>query len=133
MRYVKWLGVAAGLLLLWACWVPWVAIHSKDIIITGMQAAGTNYGKPGLLHLILIPFFIVFSLIPRLWAKRFNLLVTGLNTAWMLRNFFLLSLCRGGECPERLPGIYWVLLSSLLMLAAALSTELPRTVKEKNN
>jgi hypothetical protein len=116
MKNLKWPGIAGALLLVYACWTPWVIISSKGIIITGVAAEGTSYGKPGALHLILVCFFIVFSLIPKLWAKRFNLLVTGLNTAWMLRNFLVLSLCRAGECPERQWGIYLVLVGSLVML-----------------
>lgn len=122
----------AGLMLAGVCWMPWIEIQSKGLIITGMQATGTNYGQPGLFHLILVPFFIAFTWIPRVWAKRFNLVVTGLNTAWVLRNFFLLSLCRGGECPERLPGLYGLLLISMLMLVTALFTELPRFPQGKD-
>lgn len=127
MKNLKWPGIAASLLLVFACWTPWVTIASKGITITGVAAEGTLYGKPGVLHIILICFFICFSLIPRLWAKRFNLLVTGLNTAWMLRNFLVLTLCRAGECPEKQWGIYLVLISSLLMLVASFFPEESRT------
>lgn len=133
MKRFTWIGIAGALLLLAACWMPWVTVHSKNIIISGMHTEGTPYGKPGLLHIVFAIFFIVFSLIPRLWAKRFNLLVTGLNAAWMLRNFLLLSLCRGGECPERENGIYWVLVSSLILLLAAIFTELPPASKVKTD
>jgi hypothetical protein len=127
MKNLKWPGIFAALLLVVACWTPWIHIASKDITITGVAAEGTLYGKPGVLHLIFVSFFIVFSLVSRLWAKRFNLLVTGLNTAWMLRNFLVLSLCRAGECPERKWGIYLVLFSSLLMLIASFFPEKTRT------
>jgi hypothetical protein len=127
MKNLKWPGIAAALLLVYACWTPWVTIASKGITITGVAAEGTSYGKPGALHLILVCLFIIFSLIPRLWAKRFNLLVTGLNTAWMLRNLLVLSLCRAGECPEKQWGIYLVLISSLLMLTASFFPEETRT------
>ena len=126
MKNVKWPGIFAALLLAVACWTPWVYIASKGITITGVAAEGTLYGKPGVLHIILVCFFILFSLVSRLWAKRFNLLVTGLNTAWMLRNFLVLSLCRAGECPEKKWGIYLVLVSSLLMLIASFFPEKTR-------
>lgn len=127
MKNLKWPGITGALLLVYACWTPWVTIASKGITITGVAAEGTSYGKPGALHLILVCLFIIFSMIPRLWAKRFNLLVTGLNTAWMLRNFLVLSLCRAGECPEKQWGIYLVLVSSILMLLGSFFPEETRT------
>lgn len=123
MKNLKWPGIIAALLLVVACWTPWVYIASKGITITGVAAEGTLYGKPGVLHIILVVFFILFSMVSKLWAKRFNLLVTGLNMAWMLRNFLVLSLCRAGECPEKKWGMYLVLVSSLLMLIASFFPE----------
>lgn len=120
MRYMKWIGLAAALLLIAACFSPWVVIESHQLTISGIDATGTNFGKPGYLHLVLVAFFLLFHFIPKLWAKRANLPVVALNSAWAIRNFFLIATCRGGECPERQFGMYMLLLSSLLMLLAAL-------------
>lgn len=116
----KLLGILAGLLLLVACFMPWVLIHSKGLVVAGMQAAGTSYGKPGLLHLFLLVFYIPFTLTNKLWAKRMNLLIVALNFSWMLRNFLIIGICRGGECPEKQIGIYLVLIACILMLLTAL-------------
>jgi hypothetical protein len=40
--------------------------------------------------------------------------------AWAIRNYFIISACHGGDCPEKHNGIYLVLLASLLMLVSAL-------------
>lgn len=120
MRYMFWLGIASVILLALACAMPWVLIPSKQLIISGIDATGTRYGKPGYLHLLLGFFYLVFTLVPAVWAKRANLLVVAFNMAWTIRNFLILSLCRGGECPERLSGMYLLLLASVLMLLAAL-------------
>ena len=114
------LGVFAGVLLAFSCWMPWVVIVSQQLTLTGMETTGTSYGKPGLLHLILLAPFLIFTLIPKTWAKRFNLLVVALNTSWMIRNWLLIGICRGGECPERQMGFYLVAFTSILMLIAAL-------------
>ena len=113
-------GVLAGALLATGCWMPWVVIVSRQLTLTGMETTGTSFGKPGILHLILLVFFIVFTLIPKTWAKRFNLLVVALNTSWMIRNWLLIGICRGGECPERQLGFYLVAVASILMLITAL-------------
>jgi hypothetical protein len=116
----KHIGLVAGLLLIIACYMPWVLIHSRDLVITGMQAAGTSYGKPGLLHLILLVFYFPFTLTNKLWAKRMNLLVVALNLSWMLRNFLIIGICRGGECPDKQVGFYLVSVACFLMLLTAL-------------
>jgi hypothetical protein len=43
-----------------------------------------------------------------------------MNFAWAIRNYFVLASCQGGDCPEKKTGIYLVILSSIIMLAAAL-------------
>lgn len=120
MRYSTWIGVGSVLLLALACTMPWVLIPSKQLVISGIDASGTRYGKPGYLHLLLGFFYLLFTLVPAVWAKRANLLVVAFNLAWTIRNFLILSLCRGGECPQRLYGLYLLAIASILMLIAAL-------------
>ena len=120
MRYMKWIGLFAVVLLIVSCFIPWVTIPSKNIVVSGVESTGTNFGKPGYTHFVLSFFFIIFHFIPRLWAKRSNLLVVALNIAWAVRNYFLITACQMGDCPEKKSGIYLILFASLLMMAAAL-------------
>lgn len=113
----------AAILLIVSCFTPWVIIESQNITVSGIDATGTTYGKPGYLHFILASLYIIFSLIPRLWAKRANLPVVAINTAWVIRNFLLVAVCRGGECPNRQLGLWLLLLASAIMLVAALFPE----------
>ena len=120
MRYMKWIGLAAVILLVVSCFTPWVIISSQNIIVSGVDATGTNFGKPGYAHFVLGFFFIIFHFIPKLWAKRVNLLIVALNIAWGIRNYFIISMCREGECPEKQIGLWLVIAASILMLLAAL-------------
>jgi hypothetical protein len=120
VRWIKWIGLAAGLVLVIACFITWVHFTSQNISVTGVDPAGTPFGKPGSLHFIFTFFFLLFTLIPKIWAKSFNLGVTALNLAWAIRNFIIVTTCSGGECPEKELGIILVLLASVLMLMAAL-------------
>ena len=120
MRYMKWIGLLALLLLVISCFLPWVIITSQNIIVSGVASTGTNFGKPGYAHFVLGFFFIVFHFIPKLWAKRTNLLIVALNIAWAVRNYLIISMCRTGECPEKQIGLWLVLAASVLMLIAAL-------------
>jgi len=120
MRYMKWIGLAAVILLIVSCFLPWVIIASKNIVVKGVDSTGTNFGKPGYTHFVLSFFFVIFHFVPRLWAKRVNLLIVALNIAWAIRNYFIISMCREGECPEKQTGLWLVMLASILMLIAAL-------------
>jgi hypothetical protein len=131
MRYIKWIGLAAALLLIISCFTPWVIVLSKNITISGIDGGGSNFGKPGYFNLLMAVFFIIFHFIPRVWAKRANLVVVALNTAWAVRNFFVLSFCRGGECPEKQTGLYLMLFASLLILVAGLFPDMKLPKKDK--
>ena len=120
MRYMKWIGLLAVILLVVSCFLPWVIIASKNIIISGVDSTGTNFGRPGYTHFVLSFFFIIFHLVPKLWAKRVNLLIVALNIAWAIRNYVIISMCREGECPEKQIGFWLVMVASVLMLLAAL-------------
>ena len=120
MKYSKWLGLAGIALLVIACTMPWVYILSKNITVTGLNATGTNYGKPGLMNIMTGCFAAVCFLLPKIWAKRTNLFVCAFNAAWAVRNYILVSACYMGECPEKQTGLYLLLVASAFMLVAAL-------------
>ena len=126
------MGILAVLLQVAAAFLPWVYIESKELALTGLDTTGTNYGKPSYLHILFAAFFLLFTLIPRLWAKRVNLLVVALNLAWALRNFFMVSSCQGGECPVKKAGLFLSLLASVLMLLSALFPDMRLPAEKKD-
>jgi len=131
MRWMKWTGIVAVVLLVISCFLTWVVIVSRNIIVTGVNAEGTNYGKPGYFNLLMTLFFLVFTLTPKIWAKRVNLLVTAMNLAWAVRNYFIISACSAGDCPEKHAGIFLLLLASVLMLVSSLLPDL-KLPEQKN-
>ena len=119
----------SAVLLVAAGFYPWVIIESKNIIVTGMDAVSIQLGKPAFFHFIFSFFFLVFTFTPRVWAKRVNLLVVALNLAWAIRNYFIITACRGGECPEKQWAIYLIIPVSILMLLSAMFPDMK--VKDK--
>jgi len=117
---MKWVGALAAAALIIACFFPWVFIESKSMTVTGIESSGTNFGKPGYFHFFLAAIYLLFTFIPKVWAKRWNLLIVAMNIAWAARNYLIISACSGGECPQKRTALYVVLISSLLMLLAAL-------------
>jgi len=129
MRWLKWTGIIAAIVLTIACFSTWVVIPMRSLSVTGVDTTGTNFGKPGYLHFIFIIFFLVFTLLRSVTAKRLNLLVTAFNLGWAIRNYFIVSLCRGGECPEKKLAIYLIVICSVWMLVSAMFPDV--TLREK--
>jgi hypothetical protein len=122
---MKWVGILAAIVVIVSCFFPWVIIESKEIIISGIDASGTNYGKPGYFNLLLSSIFLILAVLPKMWARRTNLFIATLNLAWSFRNFILLARCEGGECPSRQPALTVLLVASFIMLIALVFTPLP--------
>lgn len=120
MKNSKWIGVAGVVLLFVAAFQPWITVVSKEITITGMDTAGTNFGKPALMNLIVSGMAAILFLLPAVMAKRANLFFCAFNLAWCIRNFIIVSTCRAGECPEKRFGLYLLLAASVIITIASL-------------
>lgn len=120
MKYSNYVGVIACIILIGFCFVPWVYISAINTIITGISAPHTNFGKPGILHIILSIFSITLFLLPKVWAKRTNVFVATFNLAWSFRNFLLITQCEQGDCPEKKAGIYALIILSIIILIMAM-------------
>ena len=120
MKYSKWIGLLAVLLLIVASFQPWVYIAAQQITITGMNTTGTNFGKPALVNIIISSLAAICFLVPPLMAKRANVFICTLNIAWGVRNYIILSICRAGECPDKKTSLYLVMFASVVMLIASL-------------
>ncbi|GAO43676.1 hypothetical protein [Flavihumibacter petaseus] len=125
MKYSNVIGVLAAVIIIASCFFPWITVPEVNIIVKGFDAGNTKFGKPGLVNSFMSVCAILLFLIPRIWAKRFNLFFTGFNLAWAIRNFILLATCRSGDCPIKQPALYVMLGASLLMIGMAMFTDLP--------
>ena len=117
---MKWYGIGAAILQIVSSFMVWVVIPGKKIVVTGVESTGTSFGKPAYFHLLFTIAFLILHFIPKVWAKRFNLPVAALNVAWAIRNYFVITACRGGDCPEKQLGVYLMLIASISILVAAL-------------
>jgi len=122
MQVFKWLAIGSGIVLILACFMPWVTIDSKNIIISGVDATGTSFGKPGYMHFLLAAISIILLLIQKTLAIRVAIFLTAFNAAWSVRNFIVISACYGGICPEKQAGLYLIVASSMLLMIGNLFT-----------
>ena len=113
MHYTRWISILVVLLVIATSFFPWVVIVEKNISISGIAAEGTRWGKPGYFSILLSGIVLLLAFIPRIWAQRISLFTAAFNIGWALRNFFLLSACSGGICPQRQPAIYAYLALSI--------------------
>lgn len=120
MKYSQTIGIVASIILIGLCYTTWVYIPSLKLGLTGLNTVGTNWGKPGLLHIIFSSLSILFFLIPKIWAKRVNTFIAAINVAWAVRNYIVITSCFMGECPEKKISIYLIILVPVIILLMSL-------------
>ncbi|TCZ73301.1 hypothetical protein [Flaviaesturariibacter aridisoli] len=120
MRYLKYVGAAAAVALVICCFQPWVHIASRDILVYGMDPGSTNYGKPGLMHVIFSALFLGLVFLRPVWTRRLNLFFQAFNVAWAFRNLLLIGACAYGECPEKLAALYALPVLTMILLLTVL-------------
>ena len=122
---MRWLSIVAAIIVLTACFFPWIVIESKNIVVSGVSAEGTSFGKPGYMHFVLAGLFLLFMLLNKTWSQRASVFVAAFNLAWAIRNYIVISSCHGGECPEKQAALYASLIFSILMLLFSLLIKIP--------
>lgn len=133
MKHSQTIGFLLSLLLIAICFFPWSTLPERHIVMSGMNTAGTHYGRPGLMNIFFSSFMAVMFLVQKLWAKRANLFFGALNMAWSVRNYIIVSACYAGDCPEKQPGVYALVAVASLMLLMVFLPKIetkpkPRTV-----
>lgn len=124
MKYSNWIGVIGALMLIISCFLHWAYYPDIDKYFTGFFSEKNMYGKPGKFLVILALVCTFLFLVPRIWAKRANLLFTAIVLAFAIKSFMLYSACYHGTCPEKKEGIYLMLFSPAIMVIAAIFPDL---------
>ena len=124
MKYSQYIGVLAALVLIGSCFVNWTWYPDIEKYFTAFNTVENVYGKPGKLLIFFCVIAIAFYLIPRIWAKRWNMMFCGLNLAYAIKTFILFSACYRGICPDKQPGIWVMLVAAVIMMIATLVPDL---------
>lgn len=130
MKNSHWIGVAAAILLVFSCFMHWTWHPDLEKYFTGFFSQDNMYGRPGKAFVVMACIATLLFLIPKVWARRWNLIVNALTVAFAFRTFLVFSSCYAGICPEKQFGIWLMLGSSILMLLMAL---LPADLPEKQS
>lgn len=132
MKYAPYIGTLAAILLITACFMPWTYYPDIHQTFNGFYSHQDNYGKPGKAFIFLAVFSVILFFIPKIWAKRVGQITAVIILAYAIKTFILFSSCYAGICPEKKPGIFLVLLSAILILAASLFTGVKLPEESKN-
>jgi peptidoglycan/LPS O-acetylase OafA/YrhL len=124
MKYSQWVGIAAALLLIAACFLPWAWYPDLNQYFTGFHSELNVYGRPGKVLAFFAMVAIAFYLIPRIWAKRSNMLVAAFALAFAIRCYIVFTACYRGICPEKHAGIFLIVGAALVMLLASFLPDL---------
>lgn len=124
MKYSQWIGIAAAIGLIISCFLPWTWHPDLNKYFTGFFSEQNVYGRPAKVFIGFAIFNILFFAIPRIWAKRWNLLISALIVAWAIRCFIVFSGCYGSICPQKQIGLWLMLSCSILDLVMTLFPDL---------
>jgi hypothetical protein len=130
MRYSKWIGIGAALIMVAACFIPWTYYPDLGKTFNGFFSQENAYGKPGILLTSLAVICTIFFLINRVWSKYWNIFFTAICFTYAIKSFLLFAGCYPKGCPEKLTGIWLMLASAALMFLSALLPEGKRKNKD---
>jgi hypothetical protein len=125
MKYSQWIGIAAVLVVVAGCFLPWAYFPDLNKEFTGFFSEQNRYGRPGKVLVFLGAIEIVLFLIPRIWAKRANIFTAAVVLAWSFKSYLLYTACYEGTCPFRRIGIFFVLGGAVIGMVASLTPRLP--------
>ena len=132
MKYGKWIGTFASLLLIISCFLSWTYHADLHKNFTGFYSEQNIYGKPGKFLIFFAIASIALFLTNKLWAKRVQLFLSALFIGYAIKTFTLYASCYNAYCPEKLFGIYLMMISSLIILIASVlpGVKLEKTVPD---
>jgi len=111
-------------MLIISCFLPWVYFNSNNETFTGFYVShfpnGIYYGRAGIFITILTIVVIILMLVNKPWVKAANLFISGLIFAYCIRTYFIFTASLFPNEVIRKPGIYMILIFSLILLVSTL-------------
>jgi uncharacterized membrane protein len=132
LKYTHWIGVAAAILLVVSCYMPWAWYPDLNMSFTGFFSYKNYYGKPGKLLQLFAGISVCMFLLIRYGIRRAGtslkvvvvitqIIIALILFTYALKNFITYSRCYSAAvCPERLTGIYLMLFSAALLMVMSL-------------
>ena len=116
MKYYKVIGLLAAIALFASCYMPWAYYPDLQKSFTGFFTEKNIYGRPGVVFTFFAAVSIILIFINKIWAKRILIFIQALNIGYLLKTYVIFTSCYKGYCPEKEYGLYWVIISSVVLL-----------------
>ena len=127
MKFYKWAGIAAAIILIIFCFLPWTYHADIDKTFTGFFSEKNKYGKPGKYLTFFGLLSLVFFITGKTWSNRILLFLSGIMVAYAIKTYILFTSCYNAYCPEKKPGIYIMLICCVVILIASIASYSPRS------
>ncbi|MFM7710432.1 MAG: hypothetical protein ACKO5C_05905 [Ferruginibacter sp.] len=126
------------LALIGVCFLPWTYHADVDQYFTGFYSMPDKsgkpvYGKPGQFIIVCSVFSILFTLIPKVWAKFTHLFFSGLILAYAIRCYHLYASSYSGYTPVKQVGMYGLLILGIAVFAMSMFPGLTITSKQSKS
>ena len=133
MKYSKWIGTAACVLLIVTCFIPWTYHDDVHKNFTGFYSQNNTYGKPGNFFVFFSLLSLVLILLRKVWAQRMLLFVSGVMLAYAIKTYILYTSCYNAYCPDKKAGIILMLSLSVIIFVVSLFPDIDINTKEKKS
>ena len=131
LKILKWVGLAACVVLVIACFLPWTYHADIDKTFTGLFSEKNAYGKPGKFLIIYAVLSSIFILLQKVWAKRVHLFLAALMLGYAIKTYILFTSCYNAYCPDIKYGMFLMMGCCIVILAAAVFPDLKLTAPSK--
>lgn len=124
MKFYKQIGVAASLLLVISCFLPWAYYPDLHLSFNGFFSEKEIYGKPGKVFIFFAACSVILIFIEKIWAKRTLIFITAFNLGYLIRTYILFTTCYNAFCPRKEYGLYLLILSSIVLMIVSFFPDL---------
>ncbi len=131
MKYYKVIGLLASVALIVSCFLPWAYYPDLQKSFSGFFSEQNVYGKPGIAFTFFGVISVILLFINKIWAKRTLIFFVALNIGYLLKTYVIYTSCYKGYCPEKQYGIYFLIISSLVLLVISFFPDIKVAENEK--
>jgi|SRR5690348_10770679 len=124
MKYYKIIGIVAAITLFVSCFMPLAYYPDLQKSFTGFFSEKNIYGRPGKVFTFFAALSIIFILINKIWAKRAVIFLQALNIGYLLKTYVIFTSCYKGFCPTKQYGMYFLIISSVVLLVISFFPDL---------
>jgi uncharacterized membrane protein YfhO len=122
MNSRKWIGIGACVLLAASTFMHWAWYPDIQKYFTGFFSEKNYYGKPGIFLCLVAVIGIAGYLLNKVWLYRINLVAAALGMAYAIKSFLLFTSSYDGYEPQKQPGIYVMLVCSIVHVVFSMSS-----------